>query len=445
MEKFGEYYEPELETMDREDLKRLQLQRIKWQLKRCYEGSEFYRIKFDKKGIKPEDVRSLEDVSEIPSVTKDELREEQTKHPPFGRYTIAPQKDWRELHPSTGTTGTPINTLWTERDVENITQWTARKLWTSGVRPRDIVQNSWSYGLWVGGMAAHYGAKRIGCFVLPIGATMTERQIEYFQKPGATVLVSTPSYALYLAERMRQKRVSPDQIPLRVGILGGEAGAEVTTTRQKIEEGLGIDAYDSYGLGEIGASIASECREKSGIHWAEDHVYVEVVNKDTKKACAPGEIGVLVLTPLTREATPLIRYWTNDCARLVVDRCTCGRTHARSPGGILGRADDMIIYKGENFYPIQVEKVVRGFPELSAEYVIRLTTDKRTSADVVTVVVEYVDKQACTEKFKHQLKQALREELVVTPEVEVVEPSTLARTEFKAKRIEDMRKLDQHL
>jgi phenylacetate-CoA ligase len=239
---------------------------------------------------------------------------------------------------------------------------------------------------------------------------------------------------------MRQKGLSPNDIPLRMGIFGGEAGAEVAATRRKIEEGLGIDTYDYYGLAEIGPTIASECRQKNGIHWVEDHVLVEVVDKETKKRCASGEVGVLVLTHLTKEATPLLRYWTNDYARLVTDKCACGRTHARSPGGILGRADDMIIYKGENFYPVQVEKVIRSFPELSAEYIIRITTDERTGADVVTVVAEYVKEEANSKEFKDKLKKTLREELIVTPEVELVKAGTLVRTEFKAKRVEDLRK-----
>jgi len=440
MKELGEFYEPEIETLPREKLEKLQLERLTWQVKRCYDGSEFYRKRFDKIGMKPGDIKSLADIERIPPVTKGELREEQTSYPPFGRYAVSPQKDWRELHPSTGTTGVPVNTIWSERDVENITQWTARTLWTSGVRPGDILQNGFAYGLWVAGMSSHYGAKRLGCFVLPIGATMTERQIEYFQRPGATVFLATPSYALYLAERMRQKGISPGDIPLRMGIFGGEAGAEVGATRRKIEEGLGIDSYDYYGLAEIGPTIASECRQKSGIHWVEDHVLVEIVSKDTKKRCAHGEVGVLVLTHLSKEATPLLRYWTNDYARLVTDKCACSRTHARSPGGILGRADDMIIYKGENFYPVQVEKVVRSFPELSAEYVIRINTDERTGADVVTVVAEYVKEEANNKGFKDKLKQALREELIVTPEVDLVKAGTLGRTEFKAKRVEDLRK-----
>ncbi len=384
--------------------------------------------------------RSLDDTVKIPSVTKQELREEQTGHPPFGRYTISPQKDWRELHPSTGTTGVPVNTIWSETDVENITQWTMRTMWSFGVRPGDIVQNSFSYGLWVAGMSSHYAAKRIGCFVLPIGATMTERQIDYFLNPGSTVLLSTPSYALYLAEKMRQRGVSTDRISLRVGGFGGEGGTEVPATRKKIEEGLNIDAFDFYGLAEIGPTCAAECQAKAGIHWVEDHVLVEVVNKDTKQKCAPGEIGVLVLTHLTKEATPLLRYWTNDLARLDFDKCTCGRTHVRSLEGILGRADDMIIYKGENFYPIQVEKVVRSFAELSDEYRIRLTTHESSGADICTVVAECIDEKTNTADFKDKIKRFLREELVVTPEIELVKFGTLERTEFKAKRIEDKRK-----
>ncbi|MFC1958571.1 phenylacetate--CoA ligase family protein [Chloroflexota bacterium] len=442
MSELGEFHRPEIETMAGEELERLQMERLRWQLRRCYEGSEFYRSRFDEIGLKPEDIDCLEDVQKIPPVTKDELREEQINHPPLGRYTVAPQKDWRELHPSTGTTGVPVNTIWTEKDVENVTDWTARTMWMSGVRPGDIVQNSFAYGLWVAGMSTHYAAKQIGCFVLPIGATMTERQIEYFQKPGSTVMFATPSYALYLAEGLRQKGISPDQIPLRMGIFGGEGGTEVGSTRRKIEEGLGIDAYDYYGLAEIGPTISSECKQKDGLHWVEDHVLIEIVDRDTKKRCAPGEMGVLVMTHLTKEGTPLIRYWTNDYAQLVFDKCACGRTHARSPGGILGRADDMIIYKGENFYPAQVEKVARSFPQLSAEYIIRLDTHERSGADVVTVVVECVEAEAGTEELKSRLRQALREELVVTPEIELVEPGTLPRTEFKAKRIEDRRKKD---
>lgn len=332
-----------------------------------------------------------------------------------------------------------MNTIWTQNDRENITRWTARTLWAFGVRPGDIIQNSFSYGLWVAGMAVHYAGQSLGCFVIPIGATMTERQIDYFQRPGSTVLVSTPSYALYLAERLRQKGISPDDLHLRLGCFGGESGTEIPATRKKIEQGLGIDAFDYYGLAEIGPTCAYECREKAGLHFVEDHILVEAVNRDTAKACAPGELGVLVLTNLTKEATPLLRYWTNDYVRLDHSQCACGRTHVCAVGGILGRVDDMIIYKGENFYPVQVEKVVRSFEELSDEYKIRLVTDERTGIDVVTIVAECIDVTLDTDDLKSRLKKALRQELVVTPEVELVKLGTLERTEFKAKRIEDLR------
>lgn len=437
--KESDYYEPEVETMPREKLEELQLERLKWQVHRCYHGSGFYRERFDKIGLKPDDIESLDDIMKIPPVTKEELREEQTKHRPFGRYTIAPQKDWREMHPSTGTTGVPVNTLWTHNDKETITRWTARTLWILGVRPGDVIQNGLSYGLWVAGLAVHYAGQSLGCFVLPIGATMTERQLEYFQYFGSTVLVSTPSYALYLAERMRQRGISPDQIPLRIGGFGGEGGMEVASTREKVEKGLGIDAFDYYGLAELGPACAAECQAKAGLHFIEDHSLVEAVNKDTGQKCAPGELGVLVLTHLTMEATPLLRYWTNDYVRLDYNKCACGRTHLRAAGGILGRADDMIIYKGENFYPVQVEKVVRSFKELGDEYKIRLTKHEKVGSDIVTVVAEYIDETANTEELKNKVKKALREELAVTPEVELVKFGTLERTEFKAKRIEDLR------
>ncbi len=434
----SEYYDETLEAMPREKLEMLQIERLKWQVKRCYKDSEFYRERFDKIGLKPDDIKSLDDIIKIPPVTKQELREEQKKYPPFGRYTIATKEDWRELHPSTGTTGVAVNTIWTQKDVENITKWTARTLWNFGVRPGDIVQNSFSYGLWVAGMSSHYGAKRIGCFVLPIGATMTERQIDYFSYPGSTVLLATPSYALYLAEKMRQKGISPDQIPLKMGCFGGEGGMELSATRKKIEKGLGIDAYDYYGLAEIGPTFASECREKTGFHFTEDHILVETVNKDTGKRCASGETGILVLTHLTKEGTPMLRYWTNDYARLTFDKCSCGRTHTRCVGGILGRADDMIIYRGENFYPIQVEGVVRSFKELGNEYKIRITRHAHGSpVDVVTVVAEHISETANIEELEAKVKHDLSEELGVTPEVKLVKFGTLERTEFKAKRIEE--------
>jgi phenylacetate-CoA ligase len=388
--------------------------------------------------MKPSDIRSLSDVVHLPFVTKSELRDEQKAHPPLGRHTVAPSKNWAELHPSSGTTGAPVNNLWSFKDVQQIARWTARTMWTFGVRPGDIIQNAFSYGLWVAGMSSHYAARELKCFVIPIGASMTERQIDYLINPGSTVILSTPSYALHIAERLRGRGVSPEQIPLRIGCFGGEGGAEVHATREKIEKGLGIEAFDYYGLAEIGPTIASECPEKAGLHWVEDHLLLEIIDPETQKPCEPGEVGVLVITHLTKEATPMIRYWTNDLAKLDKRRCQCGRTHARSPGGILGRADDMIIYKGAKFYPVQVEKVVRSFCELSDEFCIELTTDPNLGTDGCTVVVECLKKED-RESIFPQLKLGLREECQVTPEIRFVPFGTLERTTFKAKRIVDKR------
>lgn len=435
----SEFYDPEIETMDRALLEELQLERLKWQLERCYEKSPFYQERFDQHGVHPSELCSLADLTKFPVVRKEELRAEQRRHPPFGRYVIAPQETWRELHPSSGTTGTPVNTIWSQRDVDNITHFTARTMWSFGVRPGDIIQNAFSYGLWVAGMSVHYGATELGCFVIPIGATMTERQISYLANVGSTVLLATPSYALYIAEKMRERGVAPNDIPLRIGCFGGEPGMEIEATRQKIEAGLGVDGYDYYGLAEIGPTFASECTAKAGLHWAEDHHIIEIIDPDTEEPCPPSEVGMLVITHLTREATPMIRYWTNDYARITYEPCACGRTHARSPGGILGRADDMIIYRGAKFYPVQVEKVVRGFAELGDEFRIELTADAETGVHHCKVIAEYMDEQAAGEALTRRVEKALREELLVTPEVELRPVGTLERTTFKAQRIVDKR------
>jgi phenylacetate-CoA ligase len=434
------YFEPEIETMDRSNLEKLQMERFQWQLTRCYAESPFYQERFKKAGINPEDIRSLVEIAHIPPVTKQELREEQLSHPPFGRYTLAPCKDWAELHPSTGTTGVPVNTIWSHRDVKAIASWTARTMWNFGVRPGDIVQNAFSYGLWIAGMSTHYASQVLGCFVVPIGAAMTERQIDYLLNPGSTVLLCTPSYALHIAERLAQRGVSPIDIPLRRGCFGGEGGTEIPATREKIEKGLGIAAFDYYGLTEIGPTISSECEEKAGLHWVEDHILIEVINPDTKERCQPGEVGVLVMTHLTKEVLPMIRYWTNDLASLTTEKCACGRTHARSIGGILGRADDMIIYKGAKFYPIQVEKVVRSFTELSDEFRIELATDERRGTDICAIVVEQLGERGDVELLASRVKKGLKEELLVTPEVNIKPLGSLERTTFKAKRIVDKRK-----
>ncbi len=432
-----EFWDPEIETLPRPRVAALQLERLRWQLERCYREAPFYRERFDRASVRPDHLERLEDIRHFPVVTKQELRDEQAAHPPFGRYVVAPQSEWRELHPSTGTTGVPVNTIWSARDVEAIADHTSRTMWSFGVRPSDVVQNAFAYGLWVAGIAVHHACARIGCFVIPIGAGTTSWQVDYLLNPGSTVLLATPSFAMHIAEHLRERGISPESIPLRAGCFGGEPGAEVPATRARIEQSLGIDCYDYYGLGEIAPTFASECTEKTGLHYAEDHYLAEIVDPQTREPLPPGEVGILVLTNLTREATPMIRYWTNDYARLTYDPCPCARSCARLPGGILGRADDLIVYRGAKFYPVQVEGVVRSFRELTDEFRIELTTHEREGTDQVTVVVEAASGDR--ETIRTRVRRALREALGVTAEVRIAEPGTLERTMFKARRVIDRR------
>jgi len=436
--KIRKYFDAELELMDREELEALQLYELKLQLRRCYRNSEFYREKFKKAGITPDDIRSLEDAVHLPFITKDELREEQQAHPHFGRYTVSPPETWAELRPSLGTTGASINTIWSHEDVKKITRWTARTMWTFGVRPGDIIQNGFGYGIWVAGISVHYACKELECFVIPAGSTKSERQIDYFQNPGSTVLICTPSYALTIAEGLKEKGISPEEIPLRIGCFGGEAGAEVPATRKKIEKGLGIDAFDCYGVTEIGPIIATECAQKAGVHWIEDHLLVEVIDPETKKPCNPGEIGVLVITHLTKEATPLIRFWTGDATKLDKKKCRCGRTHARSPGGILGRIEDRIPCEATSVFPSQIENVVRGVEKLSDEFNLELTTDPHSGKDQWSLIVECLKGEDIPEVIP-LLKNKLMDECKVTPKIQCVPFGTLKRNVFRSKRIIDKR------
>lgn len=434
------YFHPEIETIERDSLQLLQLQRLQEQVQRCCAGSPFYRERLDRAGVGPGQIRSLDDLRRIPVVTKQELRDEQAAHPPYGRFTVADPSQWRELHPSSGTTGNPVITIWSEQDVRHIGDFTARTLWAMGVRPGDVIQNGFAYGLWVAGMAVHHAAARMGCFVIPIGAQLTDKQISFMQQARSTVLTATPSYGLYIAERLAEAGIEPSDLHLRIGAFGGESGTELPSTRAKLESGLGVDAYDYFGLAEIGPTFAAECTAKAGIHWAEDHHIIEIIDPDTMEPCAPGEIGVVVITHLTREATPMLRYWTGDYARIETAPCACGRTHARSPGGILGRHDDLIIYRGAKFYPANVENAVRCHTELTDEYRIELNRDAGTGLDRCVVLAEYLPAATDLGGLTARLKNRLKSECSCTPEVRLVPAGTLERTTFKAKRVVDRRR-----
>lgn len=428
------FFHPEVETLPREELHELQLERLQWQVRRCYEGSPFYRERMDRAGVRSEDIRTLDDIRRIPFVTKQDLRDEQAAHPPYGRFTVAPPETWREIHPSSGTTGAPVLTIWSENDVRNIAEFTARTLWSFGVRPGDVIQNAFSYGLWVAGMAVHYAGRRLGTLVIPIGAQLTDRQLFFLTRSRSTVLTATPSYGLYIAEKLAEAGIGPADLNLKAVALGGEAGTEAPATRAKLEARLGGAAFDYYGLAEIGPTFASECTAQAGLHWSEDHHLIEIIDPATMEPARPGEIGVLVITHLTREATPMLRYWTNDYARLDPTPCTCGRTHARSPGGILGRHDDLIVYRGAKFYPSNVENAVRSLPELTDEYRIEVA-GSGGMVERCTVVAEIHPGAGDPAWVSEALKARLKQECLVTPDVRLVPAGTLARTEFKAKRV----------
>ncbi len=429
----GQMFEPAIEEASRDELRTLQETRLSAQIARCTASPGIYRSQLDSVGAEPEDIRSLEDLALLPVVTKEELRDDQLRHPPFGTFVVADAAEFRELHPSTGTTGTPVNTIWSAADVETIASVTARTLWQLGVRPGDVIQNAFAYGLWVAGLSVHYGAARIGCLVVPTGTTTpTARQVEFLRATGSTVLLATPSYGLHIAEALGEHGVDPASLRLRIGCFGGEAGAENPSTRAKLEVGLGIDAFDYYGLAEVGPTFASECEAKAGIHVAEDYVVVECLDPETREPLLEGELGVLVFTHLTREASPVIRYWSNDYARLSTERCACGRTHLRAVDGIVGRHDDLVVFRGAKLYPSQVERVVRSFVELSDEFRIEVDAAGGTMVERCTVVCELRDSEPGIET---RLTEALRAELGVTAEVRLEPYGSLERSTFKAQRV----------
>ena len=423
-------YSPQ-ETMTRDELEAFQLTRLKETVRRLGERSAFYREKWARVGFEAGDLKSLEDLRLLPFVTKQELRDEQEEHPPFGRLTVTDAALWREVHPSSGTTGRSVRTIWTEEDIRHITDFTARFLWAMGIRPGDAIQNAFSYGMWIAGLAVHYAARKIGGLVIPIGGQAASHQIDYLRIVRPKALLATPSFGLFVSETLRREGIAPHEGSLEIGGFGGEAGVELGGTRRRLEEGLGLRAYDFYGLSELAPTMAGECEAQTGLHWAEDHFIVEIVDPKTGEAVPEGEIGMLVITHLTREGTPMVRYATNDVARFTRAPCVCGRTHGRSVGGILGRNDDLVVFRGAKFYPTQVEEVVRALEGFTGEYVVEVKGEGNAPAEV-TVVAEATE---ITEGARESLRKALREALLVSPHVRLAKPGELERTEFKAKRL----------
>lgn len=431
------YWNRQAECMDRRALEALQLERLQAQVHRVYERVPFYRARFDAFGVRPGDIRSLKDLRKLPFTMKSDLRD----HYPFGLFAV-PMEEIVRIHASSGTTGKPTVVGYTRKDIETWAEVMARTLVSAGVTKGDIIQNAYGYGLFTGGLGAHYGAEKIGAAVVPVSVGNTKRQIMLMKDFGTTALCSTPSYALFLGETSRQLGTPIRDLPLRVGIFGAEPWTE--SMRQQIEKELGITALDIYGLSEIiGPGVAAECEAKGGLHLMEDHFLPEIIDPATGEALEPGQVGELVLTTLTKEGIPLIRYRTRDITRLFPEPCPCGRTSLRM-GKVTGRSDDMLIIRGVNVFPSQIESVLLEIPDVAPHYV--LYVDRVQNLDTLEVQVEvsesvFSDEVKALERIEKRIRSELGSTLGIDVEVKLVEPNTLARSEGKAQRVVDRRSL----
>ncbi len=426
----------EYECMDRNNLKDLQLTRLKEVVRRVYERLPFYRKKFSQNHLHPDDMKSLEDLRKFPFTRKSELREGY----PFGLFTV-PLEKIVEFHISSGTTGKPVVNGYTRKDIQVWSEVMARALTCAGTTSKDVVHNAYGYGLFTGGLGVHYGAQLIGAKTIPISGGQTRRQIMIMQDFKSTVLTCTPSYALHIAEAAEEIGVNPRELSLRVGILGAEAWSE--NMRKEIEAQLGIDALDIYGLTEIvGPGVAQECEAKEGMHIFEDHFLPEIIDPKTGKVLEEGEEGELVLTTLTREGTSLVRYRTGDITQINYQPCDCGRTIARI-SKIKGRVDDMLIIRGVNIFPSQIENVLLQIEEAEPHY--QLILERKRGLDELTVELEvspntFFDEVKRVEKIEAKIEKEIEDALGLRIGVRLVESRTIERSMGKAKRIIDKRK-----
>ncbi|MGO0123518.1 phenylacetate--CoA ligase family protein [Desulfothermobacter acidiphilus] len=424
-----------VECLPREELRRLQFRRLQEVLQYAYAKVPFYRQRFQSAGVRPEDIRQLEDIKYLPFTTKDDLRDNY----PFGLFAVPMQAIVR-IHASSGTTGKPTVVGYTRHDIEVWSEVMARTLGAAGASPRDVVQIAYGYGLFTGGLGVHYGAEKIGCTVIPTSGGNTKRQIMLMRDFGTTILCCTPSYACYLAEVMAELGVKREELKLRAGLFGAEPWSE--GMRREIESSLGIEALDIYGLSEIiGPGVAAECPAKGGLHIWEDHFLPEVIDPATGEPVPPGEEGELVFTTLTKEALPVIRYRTRDISLLLSDPCPCGRTHVRM-AKVKGRTDDMLIIRGVNVFPSQIEEVLLSLGYTEPHYVLVVDREKRL--DVLEVWVEvsehiFRDEVRGMEELEEKIRREIEALLGIGVKVRLVEPKSIQRSEGKAKRIIDRR------
>ncbi|MRR34409.1 phenylacetate--CoA ligase [bacterium] len=430
------YYNEEFETLPRPALEALQLKRLKGMLERVCSNVPFYRDTFAKAGITPDDVKTLADLRRLPFTVKQDMRDSY----PYGLFA-APMEEIVRIHASSGTTGKPTVVGYTRKDIDIWSELMARSFVAAGVHKGDIIHNSYGYGLFTGGLGAHYGAERLGASVIPMSGGNTKRQILIMKDFGSTVLTCTPSYSLYLAESALEEGVEFSSLKLRVGIFGAEPWSE--SMRREIEEKLNISAIDIYGLSEImGPGVAIECHEaKCGLHIWEDHFIPEIINPETGEPLPEGERGELVITTITKEGIPLLRYRTRDITSISYEPCSCGRTHARI-ARMSGRSDDMLIIRGVNVFPSQIESILMRIEGVEPHYL--LIVDRKDNLDSLEVQVE-VDERIFSDEVKRlqilaqTIEKEIKDLLGVTCKVRLVEPKTIMRSEGKAKRVLDKR------
>ena len=428
----------EMECMSREKLEALQSERLKWQVKRMYEKVEIFRQRMDEKGLKPEDIKGIEDLSKLPFSYKKDLRD----YYPYGLFAV-PMKDIVRVHASSGTTGKQIVVGYTKHDLEIWSECMGRQLAAAGGDDNSFVQVCYGYGLFTGGLGAHDGATRIGATVIPASTGNTARQIQTMVDFGSTILCSTPSYAMYLGEEIKKQGLV-DKIKLKAAICGAEPWTE--EMRKQIEETLHIKAYDVYGLSEImGPGVAYECECQKGMHVNEDNFIPEIIDPDTGEVLPYGTKGELVFTTITKEGFPLIRYRTRDICSLNKEKCSCGRTFIRMAKPT-GRSDDMLIIRGVNVFPSQIEEVLLKYCSSGITTNYQIEVDRVNNTDTLDVFVEmapdlFADDMASIQKLQKTLEEKLRSALGIGAKVTLVNPNSITRSEGKAKRVIDKRKL----
>ena len=428
------YLHPELETLSRSRLEKLQMERLQQTLARCMR-IPFYKQRFAACGLRPEDIRTLDDVRKLPFTTKQDLRDNY----PFGLSAV-PLEEVVRLHSSSGTTGTPTVILHTQHDLDEWANAVARCLYMVGLRKGDIFQNSSGYGMFTGGLGFQYGAERLGMLTVPAAAGNTKRQIKFITDFGTTALHAIPSYAGRLYEVMEEMGIDPRRdTRLRTLIIGAEPHSD--EQRRRIEQMLGVKAYNSFGMSEMcGPGVAFECPEQNGLHIWEDYYIVEIVDPQTLEPVPDGEVGELVLTTINREAMPLLRYRTRDLTRILPGECPCGRHHKRLDR-MKGRSDDMMILKGVNIFPIQIENILIQFRELGTDYLITLTNLEANDEMTVEVELnEFTDDYGFLQRLTKEITRQLKDEILITPRVKLVPKGSLPKQEGKAVRVKDLRK-----